>query len=224
MLGWDQDADKDMVPLCLAALMHDSGYLMTDDEPADASREGHMWHGGQHTFGHVRRGSVLAQEFLSASGWKAGIVEQVQTLILATEYVPALQVNKDMDSYIQRLQRILKTADLLAQVAAPDYVERLEDLYAEFVEAYAAIGKETLRKKGIKVYASFQELKRESAGFLRWQVVPMLQELSCMDTYLPRFYATHSGENLSITPYHRQLRRNIDKLEEWLSLEKITPT
>ena len=219
MLERDQDAEQGMTPLCLAALLHDSGYLMTQDEPRGVVGGAEIWSGGQHTFDHVARGGVLAQELLHAQGWDAGIIEQVRDLIQSTEFVPALQIKMDPDPYMQHLQRILKTADLLAQVAALDYVERLKDLYAEFVEAYAAVGKDSLRLKGIHVYDSFSELMRGSAGFLRQRVIPVLHELGCMDTYLPRFYAEQSGAFSTLTPYHLQLRRNVDKLEAWLARE-----
>ena len=111
----------------LAILMHDTGYLKRSDD-----REGT---GAKYTLTHVRRSGEFARSFLEAHGAAPQLVASVQNMIRCTG------VNVDLGAipFASELERTvgyaLGTADLLGQMAAPDYVERLPVLFLEFEEA-----------------------------------------------------------------------------------------
>ncbi|MBN2645563.1 MAG: HD domain-containing protein [Desulfuromonadaceae bacterium] len=183
--------------LTAAALLHDSGYLKRRGEAGGR--------GGEHSFDHVGRSEQLAQHFLLQKGWVKEDCETVQRLIGQTEIIH--RPTPVMGELESELASFLRTADLLAQVAAVDYVERLPDLYDEFAEAYQAVGVELLRRRGVPVFESLAALVSSSASFMRQQVLPELKDMGCMDRCLPMFYGTVS------TPYHRQLEANLQRLE-----------
>ena len=111
----------------LAILMHDTGYLKRTDD-----REGT---GAKYTITHVRRSGEFARRFLETNGYSPEDVTAVQNMIRCTG------VNVDLNSipFSCELERnigfALGTADLLGQMAAADYVEKLPVLYLEFAEA-----------------------------------------------------------------------------------------
>jgi hypothetical protein len=111
----------------LAILLHDTGYLKRSDD-----REGT---GAKYTLTHVRRSGEFASIFLLAQGCAPDLVASVQNMIRCTG------VNVDLGAipFASELERTvgyaLGTADLLGQMAAPDYVEKLPVLFLEFEEA-----------------------------------------------------------------------------------------
>jgi len=110
-----------------AILFHDSGYLKHGDD-----REGT---GAKYTPTHVDRSTVFAREFLSGHGIVDADIRAVQNMIRCTG------INMDLAAipFASEVERTvgfaLGTADLIGQMAAPDYVEKLPVLYQEFAEA-----------------------------------------------------------------------------------------
>lgn len=70
----------------------------------------------------------------------------------------------------RRLACLLVTADYLAQMSAPDYADKLDFLYAEFVEAYDY---ENVPAE-LRPYRDVAELKRKTPDFWEKFVRPML--------------------------------------------------
>ena len=111
----------------LAILMHDTGYLKRSDD-----REGT---GAKYTLTHVRRSGEFAKSVLTEKRYEAADIIAVQNMIRCTG------VNVDLSSipFGSETEKVtgfsLGTADLLGQMAAPDYVEKLPVLYLEFAEA-----------------------------------------------------------------------------------------
>src|SRR5437899_4598149 len=111
----------------LAILFHDTGYLKKKDD-----KEGT---GAKYTPIHVGRSASFAQEFLARNGYTKAEISAVQNMINCTG------VNADLKSipFSDELERTmgfaLGTADLLGQMAAPDYVDKLPILYLEFAES-----------------------------------------------------------------------------------------
>ncbi len=115
-----------------AILMHDTGYLKRVEDTEGT--------GAKYTATHVRRSGEFARQFLSEKGYNASDIHSVQNMIRCTG------VNVDLSTipFTSELERMvgfaLGTADLLGQMAATDYVEKLPVLYAEFAEAAAFAG------------------------------------------------------------------------------------
>ncbi|MDB6023787.1 MAG: hypothetical protein JWM68_10 [Verrucomicrobiales bacterium] len=111
----------------LAILLHDTGYLKHrgDDEGT----------GAKYTLVHVNRSAEFADELLSEKGFAPNEIQAVQNMIRCTG------VNVDLTKipFQNDLEKIvgfaLGTSDLLGQMAARDYVDKLPILYSEFEES-----------------------------------------------------------------------------------------
>ena len=147
-----------------AILMHDTGYLKRVDD-----NEGT---GAKYTATHVRRSGEFARQFLSENGYDDSDIHSVQNMIRCTG------VNVDLTTipFTSELDRTvgfaLGTADLLGQMAATDYVEKLPILYEEFAEAAAFAGADS--PKSI-TFRSAEDLMRNTPGFWRYYVVPKIE-------------------------------------------------
>jgi hypothetical protein len=113
----------------LAILFHDTGYLKrrTDTEGT----------GAKYTVTHVARSADFAAELLAANGYSRSDIQAVQNMILCT----GISANLSAIAFQSELEKVagfaLATADLLGQMAAEDYVDKLPVLYEEFAEAAA---------------------------------------------------------------------------------------
>lgn len=147
----------------LAILAHDTGYLKRTED-----NEGT---GAKYTLVHVRRSGEFAKQFLSEKGYNASDTYSVQNMIRCTG------VNADLSAipFTSDLEKAigfgLGTADLLGQMAAPDYVEKLPVLYLEFAEAakFSGMASESIR------FDSAEELMRNTPTFWQNYVWPKIQ-------------------------------------------------
>jgi hypothetical protein len=114
--------------LCLLAILfHDTGYLKKRSDTSGT--------GAKYTAIHVERSVAFAREFLTAKGYSAEDLDAIGNMIRCTGVaanVKALPFRNDVERI---LGYALGTADLLGQMAAPDYVEKLPILFSEFAEA-----------------------------------------------------------------------------------------
>ncbi len=111
----------------VAILFHDTGYLK--------ARGDRIGTGAKFTPIHVQRSAEFAQGILVRQGFSAGDILEIQSMIRCTgvnAHVHALRFDRAVD---RRVGCALATADLLGQMAADDYVEKLPLLYDEFAEA-----------------------------------------------------------------------------------------
>ena len=174
----------------LAILLHDTGYLKKQ-----ADREGT---GAKYTSIHVQRSVEFAKEILSEHRFCAEDIEAVQHMISCT----GVNVNLTSIPFQSTANRLaglaLGTADLLGQMAAPDYVDKLPILYKEFEEAshYGKLGFD---------FKSAQELINSTPGFWSGYVVPKInREFEGLYRYLEQ----ESGRN----PYLDRIQMNMSRL------------
>ena len=124
----------------LAMLLHDTGYLKKRGD-----KEGT---GAKYTLTHVDRSIEFAGELMLSNEFAVEEILAVQNMIRCT----GVNVKLDTIQFQSPGERIvgfaLGTADLLGQMAAPDYVDKLPILYSEFAEA-----------------ASFSDAKMRVGGF-----------------------------------------------------------
>jgi hypothetical protein len=110
-----------------AILLHDSGYLKKKGDNDGT--------GAKYTLTHVARSAEFAAELLAEKGFSHEDILAVQNMIRCTG-VNANLAAIPFQSEIERIAGFsLATADLLGQMAADDYVEKLPTLYLEFAEA-----------------------------------------------------------------------------------------
>jgi hypothetical protein len=111
----------------LAILLHDTGYLK--------KREDTEGTGAKYTVTHVERSADFAAELLGMKGFSPGDIQAVQKMIRCTGVDARLSAIPFQSELEKVVGFALGTADLLGQMAADDYVEKLPILFAEFAEA-----------------------------------------------------------------------------------------
>jgi hypothetical protein len=111
----------------IAILMHDTGYLKKRND-TDGT-------GAKYTVTHVQRSAEFAAALLKQEGFPPEDVKAVQNMIHCTGVDAALAVIQFQSEIEKIVGFALGTADLLGQMAAEDYVEKLPVLYSEFAEA-----------------------------------------------------------------------------------------
>jgi hypothetical protein len=147
----------------LAILFHDAGYLKRRDDLEGT--------GAKYTATHVSRSAEFARAFLTAKNYREGDTAAVQHMIRCTGVAVNLLAIPFANESERLLGYALATADLLGQMAAPDYVDKLPALFREFAEAAQHGGRKAAR---FAVYGSAEDLRRMTPAFWDNYVLPRL--------------------------------------------------
>jgi hypothetical protein len=182
----------------LAILLHDTGYLKKRGDTEGT--------GAKYTITHVGRSADFAAELLAEKNFKPAEIRAVQNMIRCTG------VNADLkaipfQSDIERISGFaLATADLLGQMAADDYVDKLPILYEEFAEAASFSGSTA---HFIGTFKSAEDLVERTPVF--WEKF-VLAKLECDFAGLYRFLSDPypSGPNY----YLDRISVNIGRLKQ----------
>jgi hypothetical protein len=149
----------------LAILLHDTGYLKHADDVEGT--------GAKYTLTHVQRSMDFAGTLLGEKGFAEGDIRAVQNMIRCTG------VNVDIASirFTNEAEHLcglaLGTSDLLGQMAASDYVDKLPILFSEFEEC--ALHNDGKMGAGT-VFASASDLKNRTPGFWEKYVLPKVEK------------------------------------------------
>lgn len=177
----EQVSSREFTAGLVAALFHDAGYLKDKGDLTGT--------GGKHAFIHVSRGMAMVADYLLAQGWNSHEATLVQQVVGVTEFNKPVSLEGLLTDHPGKvLACALGTADLVAQMADPRYMDRLMDLFDEFAEAYDHEGRDTLRARGVMVFGSASELRDGTMGFFEKFVVPRLERLGGMYHYLSAYF------------------------------------
>lgn len=138
----------------LAILLHDTGYLKTRED-TDGT-------GAKYTLTHVKRSTEFAGSLLMELGCQPADIQSVQNMIRCTGVDATLQDIPFQDEMERTVGMALGTADLLGQMAADDYVEKLPVLYSEFEEAARHT---SARTHLLGMFSSAADLMMKTPGF-----------------------------------------------------------
>ena len=111
----------------IGILLHDTGYLKRRDDTEGT--------GAKYTVTHVNRSADFAARLLGEKGFNATDIKAVQNMIRCTGVDATLSAIPFQSEMEKIGGHALGTADLLGQMAAEDYADKLPILYAEFAEA-----------------------------------------------------------------------------------------
>lgn len=188
----------------LAILFHDTGYLKQRGDTEGT--------GAKYTLIHVARSAAFAEEFLTAKGYVPGDLQAIQNMIRCTG------VNADLAAIVFRteLEKIvglaLGTADLLGQMAAHDYVEKLPILYLEFAETARTGGEPAAR---FAAYTSAEVLMRKTPDFWEGYVRPRI-DLEFLGLYKFLNVPYPDGPN----PYLQRIEDNMARIKAILAARR----
>jgi hypothetical protein len=149
----------------IAMLFHDTGYLKKRNDTSGT--------GAKYTLTHVTRSIMFAEELLSEQDLPIDEIRAVQNMIRCT----GVHVDLTRIPFQSEVERVvgfaLGSGDLLGQMSAEDYVDKLPILYAEFEESARFYeGK----MAGTIAFESAQDLIRRTPAFWTGYVLPKLQE------------------------------------------------
>lgn len=186
----------------LAILFHDTGYLKKKDD-MDGT-------GAKYTLFHVARSAEFAENFLSSKGFSKTEISSVQHMIRCTG------VNADLSAipFQSEIEKVvgfaLSTADLLGQMAADDYIEKLPILYQEFEEAATYHKGQSVP---LMLFSGAEDLLRKTPAFWEKYVLPKINnDFQGLYRYLNDPYP--DGPNY----YLQRAAANIARLRQELSL------
>jgi hypothetical protein len=187
--GWNQKEKTSRIPKknfnigVIAALLHDTGYIKTECDNDGT--------GGKYTFIHIQRGIDFARHYMSLKGFEENQIESVRNILFCT----GLKIDYESFPFQSSEERIigyaLGTADLIAQMAANDYPEKLPLLYSEFEEAYRYEGIEKLKSAGALLYESVNDLIEKTPYFYEEVVEKRLKRMGSMYKYLSDHSKNH---------------------------------
>jgi hypothetical protein len=181
-----------------AGLLHDSGYLKKRGDTNGT--------GAKYTVVHVARSVDFAGEILKQNGLPGDEILAVQNMIFCTGVDAPLERIPFQDDLEKTTGFALGTADLLGQMAAGDYVEKLSVLYDELSEASRS---DNARGGSVGAFASAEELRRGTPSFWEKYVRPKLErDFGGLYAYLNDPYP--SGPNL----YLDHIEANMDQLRK----------
>lgn len=188
----------------IAILLHDTGYLKRRHDTEGT--------GAKYTLVHVSRSVALAGNLLEEKGFSEEDVKAVQNMIRCT----GVNVNLGIIPFQCHLERFagfaLGTSDLLGQMAARDYIDKLPILYEEFEEsAQYNAG----RGAATGTFKSAHDLMERTPAFWEKFVYPKLcNDFAGMFLFLNSPYP--DGENIYIKRIEGNLARLKFKLAEGL--------
>jgi hypothetical protein len=185
----------------LAILLHDTGYLKKRSDTGGT--------GAKYTVTHVDRSAKFATELLAEKGLSASDVKVVGNMIRCTGVDAALSVIPFKSDVEKVVGFALGTADLLGQMAAEDYVEKLPVLYAEFAEA-AAFSKD--KTHFVALYSSVADLMQKTPTFWEKFVQQKLErDFGALYRFLNDPYPDGPNE------YLQRIEANMDRLRRRLT-------
>jgi hypothetical protein len=190
----------------LAILLHDTGYLKKAGD-TDGT-------GAKYTVIHVGRSAEFASVLLTANGFTAKEISSVQNMICCTGVDALLKVIPFQSPEEKIAGLALGTADLLGQMAADDYVEKLPTLYLEYAEA-ARFNPQ--KNTVVNMFSSAKDLLRKTPDFWEKYVkVKLDRDFGGQQTYLNRPYP--GGPN----SYMDKIESNMRRLRQVINSEADT--
>jgi len=203
--GWNKNKNKPTISReffdlgVIAVLLHDTGYIKTESDVEGT--------GAKYTFVHTQMSANFAENYLSQTGFEKNQISSVKNIIMCT----GVKVDYEKIRFGSEEERIagyaLGTADLLGQMSASDYPEKLHALFSEFEEAYRYEGVEKLREGGLPIFENANDLIKKTPFFYEVAVAERFKRLGSMHKYL--IYHFKDSRN----HYIEAIEENIKKIK-----------
>ena len=183
----------------LAALFHDSGLIQTKQDKKGT--------GAKYTIGHEKRSVNLMRKNLGKKKFSRRQMDDCAQLIKCTN----LKIKPSDISFrsgeVENLGKIVGSADLLAQMADRNYLEKLILLFKEFEEA------------GIPDFDSEEELLEKTEGFYK-KVTQKRLRVDCDNISSNMTSHFQARWNIDRDLYAESIERNISYLRSILNSGK----
>jgi len=208
--GWNKSKKIPKIPKelfdrgIIAVLLHDTGYIKTDNDVEGT--------GAKYTFVHTQRSADFATSYLSKKGFEKDTINSIKNIIMYTGVVVdynKLPFNSEEEKIVGYA---LGTADLLGQMSAGDYPEKLPTLYREFEESYDFEGIDKLRNQGMTVFESADDLIKNTPSFYEGVVKERFKNMGALYKYLTYHFDDERNH------YIEAIEENIKKIKRTSSV------
>jgi len=183
----------------IGVLLHDTGYIKVDGDTEGT--------GAKYTFIHMERSVDFARKYLKEIGIVSNNIPSILNIIRCTGVTLDINIRFHNDEE-KIIGYALGTADLLGQMSAEDYIEKLPILYNEFVEAYHFKGLDKLKGQGSTVPECADDLIRSTPKFYEDVALARFKLMGSLHEYLR--YHFSSPDN----PYLLAIEKNIGRIKE----------
>jgi len=182
----------------IAALMHDTGYMLRDsDSLSNGARLAPM---------HVRRSVDFMTLCLTQNGFPKDQISQTTKIILFTEHENADGIQSGLSKKQHLLGNMMASADLLGQTADRTYLEKLPLLFSEFNEV------------GIGNYNSELDLIKDAALFNDQMHERLANQLDNVKRFLSNHFQVRW--HIDVDLYQIAINRSMAYLESVLKNEE----
>ena len=197
LLSEEQLSAKNEINLgIVAALMHDTGYIQTENDATGT--------GAKYTLNHIRRSIYFTHQCYAKDFYFKRDLQDINDILNCTGLSIKINDIRFSSAGIKMLGQMLGTADLLGQMADQYYVDKLTSLYTEFLEGH------------IQGFESERDLLQKTIGFYDVTKRRFVDELGSVNLYMK----DHFRERWQIDRdlYMESIGSNIDYLK-WLLQE-----
>jgi hypothetical protein len=165
-----------------SVLLHDTGYVKATTDTGGT--------GAKYTSCHIQRSCIFAAAYLAEVGASRDEIEDVLSAINCTGPMSEIGRQHFRDSARRLVGCSLATADYMAQLADPQYPDKLGDLFAEFRECDDFVNVPPEKR----VFKSEEDMVCRTPGFWTNFVMPKLEtDFQAVYRYLER--PLNSGRN-----------------------------
>lgn len=177
----------------IGALFHDTGLIQTEDE-SDGT-------GAQYTIGHEERSITLMENYLSDKKFSVEDILDCSNIIMCTKLSLPLSEIPFRSVETKTMGKVLGSADLIAQMADRNYLEKLPSLFLEFKEA------------GMKGFETPLELFKNTGEFYHLVARTRLtEELGNVSAAILGHFTTRWGIDRDL--YAESIKNNIKYMRE----------
>lgn len=178
----------------IAILFHDTGYLKNKGDLNGT--------GAKHAFQHVERSQAFANQWMLQNSFDQEARSAVKSMIQNTDFSKNTAPVLFTTSVHELVGCMVGTADLLGQMASPDYITKLPLLHQEMIEAL-----EQGQTAGIpiEIPKSPQDLLRSTPSFFNEYVIPKL-----VKDYQNVFRLLNTPYPDGPNPYMEQIQRHLE--------------
>lgn len=183
----------------IGVLLHDTGYIK-----AEGDYDGT---GAKYTFIHMERSVEFARQYLKEIGLDDDSIPSILNIIRCTGVT--LNINIPFRNDEERIiGYALGIADLLGQMSANDYIEKLPVLHNEFVEANRFEGLDKLEGQTSIIPENADALIRSTPAFYENVALARFKLMGSLHEYLRLHF--NSPDN----PYMSAIEKNIALIKE----------
>ncbi|HET58324.1 MAG TPA: hypothetical protein ENN35_07785 [Deltaproteobacteria bacterium] len=156
-------SEKDFTMGLVSALMHDTGYMQEDDDLEGT--------GAKYTLVHIERSIDFVRRYYADDPLFGNDLDAFRDILRCTGLSVSIGDIRFADETVELLGKILGTGDLLGQMADRVYLEKLLDLYNEFVEG------------GINQFSNRLDLLDKTRGFYQMTLKRFADDFDNVDRF-----------------------------------------